>query len=146
MKRFSLDVLLFFLMLGTALHKLSGDRIHEWLSVLLAVLILWHLLLNWNLIFGVGRRFFSAMVSGRAKFNFVWNILLYTTMGIVMLSGLLISRSVLPTLGIGIENDPFMSYIHKRSIFILYMMLGVHFGMHWDWFKAQFRTKKEAEG
>ncbi|MDO4575499.1 MAG: DUF4405 domain-containing protein [Planctomycetia bacterium] len=143
MKRFPLDGILLMLLVAVALHKLTGDAIHEWVSLVFAAFLIGHLLVNWDLIFGVGKRLFAKGPSASARFNFVWNLLLYTAMGVVMLSGILISRSVLPSLGIALENDPFMSYIHKRSIFVLYAMLGVHFGMHWDWIRSHFARKKE---
>ena len=136
------------LMVFIALHKLTGDVIHEWLAVALIPFLLWHLCWNWKLITGVGRRLFQRGFAPLARFNFVWNILLYTTMGVVILSGILISRDFLPRLGIFIPNDGFVSYIHKRSVLVLYVLLGVHFGTHWDWICAttkRFFCKAETQ-
>lgn len=132
-QRLILDIVLLAGMMAVALHKVTGDVVHEWLSVFLIPLLLLHLLWNWEVIWGTGKQLKNPRFPWRQKFNFIWNILLYTCMGVVMLSGILISRDFLPRLGIVIANDPFMSYIHKRSFYILYMMLGVHLGMHWNW-------------
>ncbi|MDO4583841.1 MAG: DUF4405 domain-containing protein [Planctomycetia bacterium] len=147
-RRFVLDILLLVGMIAVALHKVTGDLIHEWLSILLIPLLLLHLLWNWEVIWGTAKQWTNPRFPKRQKFNFVWNILLYTCMGVVMLSGILISRDFLPRLGILIPNDGFMSYIHKRSIFVLYMMLGIHLGMHWNWIwqiAKRRKTKKEGK-
>ena len=145
-QRFILDMILLVWMLGIALHKVTGDLIHEWLSVMLIPLLMLHLLWNWEVIWGTGKQFGNPRFPWRQKFNFIWNILLYTCMGVVMLTGILISRDFLPRLGILIPNDGFMSFIHKRSIFVLYMMLGIHLGMHWNWIRQMvirlFRRQK----
>ena len=145
-KRLILDLCMFVVFTAVAAFKMTGVLFHEWLSLLLMVLMLWHMCWNWDVILGAGKKLFQPGFSKKAKFNFVWNLLLYTMMGVVMFSGLLISKKILPALGIHVTHDPFMSFIHRRACPVLYGMLGIHLGMHWSWcwtaFKSLFRNTK----
>ncbi len=134
--KFRTDIVLFLLIFLLCLHKVTGDVIHEWLGVVIVLPLLWHLCLNWNWLTAVLRRFFSKQTF-TVRFNLIWDILLYMSIGITIFSGILISRSFLSLFGISIENDAFMSYIHHNLTKLLFIMIGIHLGMHWDWIRAR---------
>lgn len=138
-RKLRLDMILFVLMVVVMAHKFTGDALHEWLSLGFYLLIVWHLCLNWDMVWGVAKRFFKKGVAGQARFNFVWNALMFLAMSCVVFSGILISRDFLPRVGIVIQNDGFMSYTHKFLTHILFAMIGVHLGMHWRWLVMTFR-------
>lgn len=138
------DVLLFVGTLGLYAHKATGDSLHEWLGAVVFALLIWHLLLNWNWIVGGGKKFFGKL-PGIVRFNYVWDFLLYFLFVGATFTGILISRTFLKTFGVSIENDPFMSYLHKRLCFWLIFAFGVHLGVHYRWIFNAFRRKGTAE-
>lgn len=149
-RKLRLDIILLVLTFTVMAFRLTGITLHEWLSVGFYLILVWHLCLNWEAVWGVAKRFFKKGMPWQARFNFVWNILLFVMMTFVMVSGLLISRDLLPRFGVSFTHDPFMSYVHKHFPYYLCAMLGVHFGMHWRWFVSNFRrfclpAKKAAE-
>ncbi|MDO4569442.1 MAG: DUF4405 domain-containing protein [Planctomycetia bacterium] len=136
--KFRIDIFLFLGMVVLSLHSMTGDMPHEWLGVLFVPLLIAHLYVNWDwLVYAVGH-FFRAKTSLRVRFNLLLDLLLYLTMGIVVLSGILISRDFLFRLGISIPNDGFVSYMHKRSVLVLFALLGIHLGMHVTWIWNNF--------
>ena len=51
-----------------------------------------------------------------------------------MLSGLLISKSVMSTLGIHLNASPSWESIHRLAADTSLIMLGLHFALHFKWF------------
>ncbi|MDO5553763.1 MAG: cytochrome b/b6 domain-containing protein [Planctomycetia bacterium] len=131
------DIILLLIMLVLCLHSLTGDALHEWLGVILIPVLLWHLYLNWDWIKSVLKRFFTRQTF-LTRVNLVWDWLLYATMGFVILSGILISRDFLSRLGISVTNDAFLSYVHHRLTVVLFVMIGIHLGLHIRWIARQF--------
>ena len=109
--------------------------LHEWLSVAFIVLIFVHLILSWKWIVGVTRRFLSTL-RGTTRFNFSWDVVLYTTMTVVMVTGVLISEAALPALGFLRPHDRFWGIAHTLSSQLILVLVGVHLAMHWDWVVA----------
>ena len=111
---------------------LTQIPLHEWLSVAFIVLIFVHLILSWKWIVGVTRRFLSTL-RGTTRFNFSWDVVLYTTMTVVMVTGVLISEAALPALGFLRPHDRFWGIAHTLSSQLILVLVGVHLAMHWDW-------------
>ena len=117
---------------------LTQIPLHEWLSVAFIALIFLHLILSWNWIVGVTRRFGSTL-RGSTRFNFSWDVILYTTMTVVMVTGVLISEAALPALGFLRPHDRFWGIAHTLSSQLILVLVGVHLAMHWDWVVAALR-------
>lgn len=113
--------------------RFSGIAIHEWLSIALAATILVHLLLHLNWIVGVGARFFKKLWQA-SRLKFVVDVLLFLAFVMVMLSGLLISKSALPTLGIQMgQIDRTWRMLHSLSADLSILLVGLHFALNWTW-------------
>lgn len=111
---------------------LTGIAIHEWLSLALAATVIIHLLLHWDWIIKVGVQFFRKLFHS-SRLNFVINLVLFAAYILVMLSGILISRSVLSVLGIQIEATPAWRTLHSWSADLSLILTGLHFALHWKW-------------
>jgi cytochrome b len=112
--------------------NLTGVSIHEWLSVALAATIIVHLLMHWKWIISVGKTFFVKLFhSSRLKF-FV-DVLLFLDFTLLMLSGLLISRAVLPALGLGISGGFAWRSLHSLAANVGMALVAVHFALSWKW-------------
>lgn len=112
--------------------SLTGISIHEWLSIALAAAVVIHLLLHWKWITGVLRRFFRQLLH-TSRLKFVVDFLLFTAFVTVMLSGLLISRSVLPTLGLSAVEGHGWRGLHSLSANLSLGLVALHFALNWQW-------------
>ncbi len=98
LKNFLLDILLFVAVLIAFEPRLSGIPIHEWLSLALGITLLVHLLWHWDWIINVGKRYFKRLFH-LSRLKFFVDLLFLIAFVTVMVSGLLISRSILPLSG-----------------------------------------------
>jgi hypothetical protein len=110
----------------------TGIPIHEWLSVVVTFGILVHLIFQWDWTVRVVSRFFKKLAS-LSRFNLFVDILLMISFVAVMLSGFMVSQSVLPLFGIAIPFGPTWRIIHSLCADVALVALGVHVGLHWRW-------------
>ena len=108
---------------------------HEWISLAFIGILAVHLLFSWTWIVGVGARLLSAL-RGQVRFNFVLDVFSYLAMVAVIVSGIVISESALPSLGLPRVHDRFWAVIHDRASEFLLILIGTHLAMHWDWIVA----------
>lgn len=113
-------------------EKLTQVAIHEWLSIALFLGIVIHLASHWQWVLQVTTRFFKQFFQ-KSRANYILNTLLFICFITVMLSGILISREVMPFFGIQIGNDMTWKRLHTISADGSIIILGLHFAMHWDW-------------
>jgi hypothetical protein len=112
--------------------RFSGITIHEWLSVALAAAIVVHLLLHWKWIVSVGARFFRKLWH-TSRLKFVVDALLFVAFVAVMMSGIMISRAILPALGLSIQPGMAWRSLHSLSADASILLLGLHFALSWGW-------------
>jgi hypothetical protein len=61
------------------------------------------------------------------------DVLLFAAFVLVMLNGILISRSALAVLGIQVAESPTWRFLHSWSADASLMLTGLHFALHWTW-------------
>ncbi len=127
-----LDLTMFGSMLAVTNPRLTGNTVHEWLGVSLAGVIMTHLLLHWDWIIKVGKEFFRKFFH-QSRLNFVVDTLFFITMTGSLFSGILISRSVLPALGLQLDISRGWRMIHSLTSNASLILLGIHFALHWKW-------------
>ena len=133
-----LDIALFVAFLITMDPRFSGLAIHEWLSIAAAATVIVHLLLSWSWIVNVTRRFFAKATNG-ARVNYVLNWLLFIDGILIMLSGIMISESAMPALGIVLPMNFAWRRLHDMSANLSLLIMGVHLAMHWTWIVTTFK-------
>ncbi len=111
---------------------ITGIPWHEWLSIALTAAIIAHLLLHWKWIVAVLLRFFQR-IWHESRLKFVVDALLFVAFVVVMLTGLLISRSVLPLLGIPVFITPAWRGLHSFSAELGMWLVALHFALSWNW-------------
>jgi hypothetical protein len=94
-----LDLAIFTAFLVASNPHLTGNTIHEWLSISFAAAIITHLLFHWDWIVKVGSEFIKKLFH-QSRLNFIVDSLFFIAMTGSMLSGLMISKDILSTLGI----------------------------------------------
>ena len=117
----------------------TGLTFHEWLAVLTIMLVMIHLLFSWAWIAVSSRRLASGNAT-RTRVNYFLNFCLFTSVIVVMLSGLMISEVVLPALGFKppAADAPWRFIHNKVSDFVL-ILAGLHLAINWDWSVAMAR-------
>jgi len=118
-------------LLVTAPH-FTGMAIHEWLGVALAGALITHLLLHWNWLVSVTRRFFSG-ATWRARLNYVLNALLFVCFTVALFTGLMISEVALPLFGIQLGHDRLWEQLHRLVSDACVILIGLHLALHWNW-------------
>lgn len=101
----------------------TGIAVHEWLTIGGITALVVHLLLSWNWIAEIGVRFFGALPP-RTRFNYILNLLLFVDMTLIMFTGIMISRAVMPFLHIPVQRNPLWRGMHDATsnIFVLWLV------------------------
>jgi hypothetical protein len=127
-----LDLALFSAMMTALTPALTGLAVHEWLSIALAVAVVIHLLLHWQWLVNVVRRFFGRLAGG-ARLNLVLNVALFVDFTLVVFTGLMISRAALPVMGITLTGGQAWRGLHSLSANLILLIIALHVGIHWKW-------------
>lgn len=131
-----LGVLVAFLAATTP--ALTGLPVHEWLSLALAAVLVFHIFLHWKWIVTVGAKYFKNLFHV-SRLKFVVDALLFAAFTAVTMSGVLISRSVLPVLGITVQPGGAWRFVHTLSANASLVLVGLHFALNWGWVTGMFK-------
>jgi cytochrome b len=124
------DIVIFVAFLLSLDPRSTGHAVHEWLGIALIAAIVTHLLLHWKWIVQVTTRFFRRL-SMQARLNYILNALFFVDFVIVVFTGLMISETALPALGIQIARDMSLRRLHSQAADLLVLILGLHAAIHW---------------
>lgn len=130
--RLYLDLALFAALFVAYNPAWTGLAVHEWLCVVAAVPLLFHVVVNWDQTLRILSRF-AAIVRAAPKVNLVVDAVLFVAAVTVMLSGLLISQSVAGAIGVTILPSGLWMTVHSVSADLTIGLLLVHFVLHWKW-------------
>jgi len=111
---------------------LTGLGVHEWLGVSFAAATVIHVLFHWNWVACVMRRVFGRAARG-SRLDFMVDAWLFVALTMTVLSGLLISKHLLASLGVAATPRPWWREIHSLGSNALLAGMGVHLGLHWNW-------------
>lgn len=117
----------------------TGIPVHEWGSVALTIALLIHLTLHWEWITGISRKLLGKL-PGETRLNYLLNLAFYIDMTLIILSGLLISKSFLPAFGIHLDEHagPWRR-LHSVSADLGIVILALHLAMHRKWIVNAFK-------
>ena len=127
-----LDLLILVVFLLADEPAATGIPVHEWMSLAFIVVLVTHMVLHWDWLVSVTLKFFKILFH-ESRLNYVIDFLLLTAFVGVMLSGILISRSIAETLGIHFTVTPAWRSIHSLSADGTLLFTGLHFALHWKW-------------
>ena len=130
--RFVIDAVLTAAFLVSYKPGATGLGLHEWLSVGLALLGLFHAALNWDWVVHTARSFWVRLLRMSAV-NLVVDALLFAATVMVMLSGLLVSRVIGPGFGLTPSMAPLWHRLHAFSADAVVVLFLVHGVLHWRW-------------
>jgi len=133
-----LDIAIFIAFLIAMDPRSSGIAVHGWLAVSALAAIVVHLLLSWDWIVQITKRFTNKMNS-QTRINYILNWALFIDVGLVMLSGLMISQAVIPSFGITLPQNFTWRSLHDLSANLFLVLLGLHTALHWSWIADTFK-------
>ena len=126
------DIVIFLAFLIATAPHFTGIAIHEWLGLAFSAAIITHLLLHWQWIVETTKRIFSKL-SGKTRLNYALNILLFIDVTLIAFTGIMISKSALPTLGITLAGGMAWRSLHFLTSAAAVVLVGLHVAMHWQW-------------
>ncbi len=126
------DAAIFGAFLVVAALQFSGMAVHEWLGVAFGAGILMHLLLHWQWVVGITKKFFGR-VPASAWIKYLLNLALFADMAVLIFSGLAISKIALPTLGVQIAESGLWKGLHHTTADAAVMLIGLHVALNWSW-------------
>ena len=133
-----IDLCIFIAFLIAMEPRASGITIHEWLATSLIAVLVVHLLLSWDWITSLTRRFMGRLNS-QSRINYLLNWLLFIDGSIIMLSGFMISESLIPYLGLQFPRNLAWRGLHEFSTNLFLLLLGLHTALHWSWVVETFK-------
>jgi hypothetical protein len=135
---FVVDTLILVAFLIAFEPSLTGIAIHEWLSLAFAATLIIHVLLHWDWVVQVAVKFIRKLFH-TSRLNFVVDAILFIAFTLLMLSGVLISRVILPSLGLEVHASQPWRFLHSWSADVTLFLLALHFALHWKWIANTFK-------
>jgi len=83
---------------------------------------------------------------GRARFNYILDVVLLAGVTLMILSGIAIARTIdFSWLKLG-GSPMFWRVMYASSSLITLVLFGIHLGLHWNWVLQRFNFKRATNG
>ncbi len=99
---------------------------HEIAGLIVLGISLIHVAFNYKWVVGITKRLFDRTLSGKTRFQYLVNILLVVNVVMMLISSIMISKIVFPTIG----GDHSWTSLHYFFAATLVALIGIHFGLH----------------
>ena len=136
-----IDIIALVVYLIAANPLLTGLAVHEWVSLGIIVVFLVHVISHYDAIVETFKR--KRADAGLA--NVLLDVVILFTFMAVTVSGLMVSRHILPLLGFVAPHYFFWNSIHSISAKVLLALFVVHLATHWRWFIMLWKGRKGKE-
>jgi uncharacterized protein DUF4405 len=127
-----LDTLIFIAFLIAMEPRSSAVTIHEWLATSLIAVLIVHLLLSWDWMTQITRRFMGK-INDQSRLNYLLNWSLFIDGIMIMFSGFVISELLMPYLGIQLPCNFAWRSLHEFSTNLFILLFGLHAAVQWGW-------------
>jgi hypothetical protein len=129
---FWLDLVLFMAFTVDYAFRFTGLSIHEWLGLGFGSALVVHLALHWDWMLKTTRGLLDKL-AGRERLRWIVDLGLLLSMMLCVASGVLISRSALPTIGLHPKDDAFWRSLHTTTADIAVFLVALHVALNWRW-------------
>ncbi len=143
-RNLAVDAIALVVYLVVANPALTGIGVHEWISLGIFVVLFVHVLLHVDWIVDTVKTAVRHPSLARTG-NLVLDAVSLVAFMTAMISGLLVSGSVLPALGLYADGYYFWDPLHAISAKVLLALLLVHVVVHWKWLVRFFKKGKGVE-
>lgn len=133
-----LDSIIFLALLITFEPHMTGEQIHEWLATIFFLTLLAHLILHWKWVVINLKKFFSH-IPALSRINLLFAFLLFVAFTTLTFSGWMISKYLLPSLGISIPGGGSWKMIHTLSGKVTLYIAAAHFALNFNWIVNAFK-------
>lgn len=113
-------------------EKATGETLHEWIGVAGLAALLTHLLLSFDWFAAVTKRFFQKQTF-QVRLNWMLSAALFIAMTLAFYSGLVISKTVMPALGIELAGGMAWKSLHSLSSNFTLFITALHLAVNWKW-------------
>ncbi|MPN18508.1 hypothetical protein SDC9_165868 [bioreactor metagenome] len=137
-RNFLIDFVIFGAFLLAAEPHITGDTIHEWLGLGFFVTAMIHLLLHWGWVANAVKKFFKR-IPVSTRINSIVDLSIFVAFTVITITGIMMSKSVLPTLGISVSRGGAWKQIHSLASNISIFLVAAHFALHWSWIVGVFK-------
>ncbi|MDR1508505.1 MAG: DUF4405 domain-containing protein [Synergistaceae bacterium] len=138
--RLIIDLAMTVLLLCAMAYRITGDVAHEWIGITVTALFILHNAVNWRWYRGI----FTGKYDFRRVLNTAVNLLLFVTMAALVISGVLISRTVFAFMGF--SGGMQIRQAHTAAAYWGLIFIAVHLGMHWEMIMAVMRRTTKSAG
>ena len=105
--------------------RLTGIALHEWFGIALGLILILHLAMHWHWVVNIIKKFFK--LSGLVPhLKLVLDIVGFVAFFTIIISGILMSRAVLPTLGLTGLHSHSLKMIHVIATNLTIYMIAGH--------------------
>jgi hypothetical protein len=115
----------------------TGVSIHEWFTVAAVGTLIVHFVLHWDWFIRLTSRFLVKLFHS-SRLNYLLAIAIFIGFTSIMVSGLMISEHVVPTLGLQPAGRFAWRRIHDLAANLTFLLVAVHVALRWEWVTAAF--------
>lgn len=127
-----IDSIMFGVFIVTTAPQFTGISLHEWLGLGLAGITVVHLVRNWDWLVATVNKLLSPDAVHN-KTSIILNIVLFVLFTLLTYSGIAISESVMPWLGITWLDNADWRMLHNLFSNLTVVAMAAHVALHWNW-------------
>ena len=139
-----IDIVMFGIFLVTTAPQFTGIGIHEWLGIALAGVTIVHLVRNWAWLVATATKLIQPGTTLHNKTSIGLNIVLFVLFTLLVYSGLAISESIMPWLGVTWLANADWSRLHNLFSTLMVVAMAAHIAFHWNWIVGLLHKRQRA--
>jgi hypothetical protein len=113
-------------------ERFTGLHLHELLGLAITVSFVTHLVLHWKWVVSITKRFFAKLFH-ESRLNYVLNLALFADIVVVIVTGIVVSKTLGLQIGLGPDIKFSLQIIHVAASHLSLVFTGLHIALHWKW-------------
>ena len=134
---FWIDVLTFTGFMVAMEPHFTGETIHEWFTMAAVGTLIVHFVLHWDWFLRLTSHFFVRIFHS-SRLNYLIAIAVFLGFISIIVSGLMISKHVMPFFGLHVDSRYAWRRIHDLASNLTLVLVAIHVALRWEWVQAAF--------